>query len=69
MDPAPGYDPKMPHDMAHFIVENGAVKGYTEEDILRVCRRFDAVSATWETLEVGGSLTLEWQEKTPRRGR
>ena len=22
MDPTPGYDPKMPHDMAHFIVEN-----------------------------------------------
>ena len=22
MDPAPGYDAKMPHDMAHFIVEN-----------------------------------------------
>jgi hypothetical protein len=22
MDPAPGYDPRMPHDMAHFIVEN-----------------------------------------------
>ena len=22
MDPAPGYDARMPHDMAHFIVEN-----------------------------------------------
>lgn len=22
MDPAPGYDPRLPHDMAHFIVEN-----------------------------------------------
>lgn len=22
MDPAPGYDPRMPHDMAHFIVES-----------------------------------------------
>jgi hypothetical protein len=22
MDPAPGYDAKLPHDMAHFIVEN-----------------------------------------------
>lgn len=22
MDPAPGYDDKMPHDLAHFIVEN-----------------------------------------------
>jgi hypothetical protein len=22
MDPAPGYDPKLPHDAAHFIVEN-----------------------------------------------
>ena len=139
MDPAPGYDPTMPHDMAHFIVENelgikggvfgqlaagghagtfrpveggkkagrktrtgdrlaaasrgdadlserlvnlacrtwtgdhpedaSAVKGYTEEDISRVCRQFDAVSAIWRTLKVGGSLTLEWQEKSPPRGR
>ena len=137
MDPAPGYDPKMPHDMAHFIVENElgikggvfgqlaagghagtfrpievgkkagrktrtgdriaaasrrdadlserlvnlacrtwtgdhpedahTVKGYTEQDILRVCRRFDAVSAVWKALKVGGSLMLEWQEKRPRR--
>jgi hypothetical protein len=22
MDPAPGYDPLLPHDMAHFVVEN-----------------------------------------------
>src|SRR3954453_15723973 len=22
MDPAAGYDPKLPHDMAHFVVEN-----------------------------------------------
>ena len=22
MDPAPGYDPRLPHDVAHFIVEN-----------------------------------------------
>jgi hypothetical protein len=22
MDPAPGYDPRLPHDMAHFVVEN-----------------------------------------------
>lgn len=22
MDPAPGYDPRLPHDAAHFIVEN-----------------------------------------------
>lgn len=22
MEPAPGYDPEPPHDMAHFIVEN-----------------------------------------------
>ena len=22
MEPAPGYDPRLPHDMAHFIVEN-----------------------------------------------
>ena len=22
MDPAPGYDPHLPHDMAHFVVEN-----------------------------------------------
>lgn len=22
MEPAPGYDPRLPHDMAHFVVEN-----------------------------------------------
>lgn len=22
MDPAPGFDPRLPHDMAHFVVEN-----------------------------------------------
>ena len=22
MDPAAGYDPRLPHDMAHFVVEN-----------------------------------------------
>ena len=22
LDPAPGYDPLLPHDMAHFVVEN-----------------------------------------------
>lgn len=32
MEPAPGYDPRLPHDMAHFVVENelgitGAVFG------------------------------------------
>jgi hypothetical protein len=34
-----------------------AVKGYTEQDILRVCRRFDAVSAIWKTLKIGGFST------------
>jgi hypothetical protein len=136
MDPAPGFDPKMPHDMAHFIVENelgimgglfgqlaagghagtfrpvdggkkagrkerkgdrliaaskvdaelserlvywawqiwtghpdkaAPVKGYTEKDMRHVCNRFEEISAQWESLRVGGSLTLEWRGKATHR--
>jgi len=135
MDPAPGYDTKMPHDMAHFIVENemgiegglfgqlaagghagtfrpveggkmpsrkakkggrlaaesrndadlserlvywvwqiwtghpdkaAPVKGYTETDIQHICSRFKEISAEWEALTVGGSLTLGWRGKAKR---
>lgn len=128
MEPAPGFDDRLPHDMAHFIVENELgitggvfgqlaaggraktfravnakrpgrserrdnriarenrkdadlselvvnlacrtwkaekelpppVKGVSAEDIARICRVFDEVSAKWSALKVGGSLTLEW---------
>jgi hypothetical protein len=129
MEPAPGYDARLPHDMAHFVVENELgiaggifgqlaagghartfhpsvktrrkvakqgdrmahanrddsmlseavvylacttwsngthhkapqVKGVTAEDIERVCREFDAVSAVWSKLKVGESMTLAWR--------
>jgi hypothetical protein len=137
MEPAPGYDPRLPHDMAHFVVENelgitGGVfgqlaaggdagafhptqgqrrrklakrgkritianrddalwsekvvnlacrawnnnlsdvspaEGVSTEDIKRVCREFDAVSARWSKLDVGESMTLLWRGRGARTGR
>ena len=134
MEPAPGYDPRLPHDMAHFVVENelgmtGGVfgqlaggghastfhptdeqasrkvvkrgkrlaaanrgeamlseriiflasrvwnndlsavtppKGVSVEDVRRVCREFDAVSAIWSKLAVGESMTLVWRGSKAR---
>ena len=131
MSPAAGYDDRLPHDMAHFVVENdlsimggvfgqlasgghahsfepdveqknsrakkrgdrvsaesrkdaemaervidiachawtnrkytGApVKGVSSEDIARICRKFDEVSAVWSKLPVDGSMTLDWTAK------
>jgi hypothetical protein len=126
MEPAPGYDARLPHDMVHFVVENQLgmsggvfgqlaagghaptfhpiaeprrrkvakrgnrlaaanreaallsekvvylacrtwnndfsevtpVKGVSAEDIRRICREFDAVSAVWSKLAVEESMTL-----------
>lgn len=137
MEPSPGYDARLPHDMAHFVVENelgitGGVfgqlaaggdartfhptekqarrklakqgnriavtnrddallsekvvnlvcrtwnnslsevspfGGVSAEDIQRVCRGFDAVSAVWSNLAVGESMTLVWTGGTGRTGR
>ena len=137
MDPAPGYDARLPHDMAHFIVENELgikrgvfgqvaasghvgtftpiddnkrrkflrrgkqiakanqkdallseqlvaiayalwqnkaaqmppVAGITREDIMRVCREFEAASAVWSKLGVGESMTLVWRAGNSRPGR
>ncbi|HET6889651.1 MAG TPA: hypothetical protein VFH31_01000 [Pyrinomonadaceae bacterium] len=137
MEPAPGYDDRLPHDMAHFVVENelgisGGVfgqlaagghartfsgtaerrknkvvkrgnriaaanrddanlserivglacatwknnpsavpstEGVSAEDIKRVCREFDAVSAVWSKLKVGESMTLTWDGQTDRSGK
>lgn len=134
MEPAPGYDDRLPHDMAHFVVENElgikggvfgqlaagghartfmrtaepqrrkvakrgdkiaasnrddaalsekvvwlacgtwnkklsgvpAVQGVSAEDIDRVCREFDAVSAVWSKLAVGESITLVWRGQAAR---
>jgi hypothetical protein len=133
MEPAPGYDARLPHDMAHFVVENelgitGGVfgqlaggghartfhptderasqklakrgrrlavanrrdamlsekivfvasqtwnnlsgvttlEGVSAEDIKRVCREFDAVSAIWSELAVGESMTLVWRGSSAR---
>lgn len=140
MEPAPGYDARLPHDMAHFVVENelgitggvfgqlaaggdartfhptekqagrklakrgnriavtnrddallsekvvnracltwnnsssevSPLGGVTAEDIQRVCREFDAVSAVWSKLVVGESMSLVWtggNGRTVRRRR
>jgi len=134
MEPAPGYDERLPHDMAHFVVENelgitggifgqlasgghartfhptdekarrkvaqrgkriatanrddamlsekvvylacrtwnkgiseaAPIEGVSTEDIRRVCREFDAVSATWSKLTVGESMTLVWRGRAAR---
>jgi hypothetical protein len=126
MEPAPGYDSRLPHDMAHFIVENelgikGGIfgqlanggnagtfrpideqanrkvikrgkqmlaknrndaalsekivylacqrwnnkpsealnaEGISEDDIMKVCRQFDTVSAIWTKLSVGRVLKI-----------
>ena len=137
MEPAPGYDARLPHDMAHFVVENElgitggvfgqlaggghantfhttdeqvsrkvvkrgkrlaaanrrdaelsekliflawriwnhdlsggtSLKGVSSEDIKRVCRAFDAVSAIWSKLAVGESMTLVWRGRPARAER
>lgn len=138
MEPAPGYDGRLPHDMAHFVVENELgitggvfgqlavgghsstfhptdntirrklakrghriavtnrddallsetlvalacrmwtnqqteskppVKGVSVEDLHRVCRKFDAVSAIWSKLGVGEAMTLDWTGGAGRTGR
>ncbi|MCM3900526.1 MAG: hypothetical protein ND866_02360 [Pyrinomonadaceae bacterium] len=136
MEPAPGYDARLPHDMAHFVVENelgitGGIFGQlaggghartfhpteqasrrvakrgkriaaanrgdamlsekavylacrawnkdvseatrvevvSPEDIKRVCREFDAVSAIWSKLAVGESMTLVWRGSAARAQR
>jgi hypothetical protein len=134
MEPAPGYDARLPHDMAHFVVENelgitggvfgqlsggghartfhptderaspklakrgqrlavthrrdamlsekvvflacqtwnndrsgvSTLEGVSGEDIERVCREFDAVSAIWSKLSVGESMTLLWRGSSAR---
>jgi len=132
MEPAPGYDARLPHDLAHFVVESeigiaggvfgqlaagghantfrplgerprsrvakrgkrlattnrddailsekvvgivcriwtsgGAapvrdVDGVAADDLSRVCRAFDAVSAVWSKLGIGESMTLTWPER------
>jgi anaerobic selenocysteine-containing dehydrogenase len=137
MEPAPGYDARLPHDMAHFVVENelsisggvfgqlaegghartfhpiaeqasrklarrgnriaaanrddailsekvvylacrawnndlselSPVEGVSAEEIRRVCREFDRVSAVWSKLAVGESMTLVWRGSAGRTGR
>src|SRR6266550_5071982 len=137
MDPAAGYDTRLPHDMAHFVVENELginggvfgqlaaggtartvrptiekgrrkvakrgdriaianrndallserlvaiacqtwnnalseltpVQGVSVDDIKRVCREFDAVSAIWSKLAVGESMALQWRGGAGQTGR
>ncbi len=47
---------------------NGAlVKGVTADDIARICREFDTVSAVWSKLKIGESMTLKWTANPKRR--
>jgi hypothetical protein len=130
MYPAPGYDERLPHDLAHFVVEreygiargvfgqlaagdartfrraDGAVDGrlrrrgerlvrehgddlarseqlayrcmrawthgtrpLADPDTERVCAAFDALSARWQALVVGASITLAWSAPAPPRDR
>ena len=136
MEPAPGYDERLPHDMAHFVVENELginggvfgqlaagghagtftgtaeprkkdvkrgkriaaanrkdanlseriiwlawatwnnipsgmplIQGVSAEDIKRVCREFEAVSAVWSKLHIGESMTLIWRGKAAQAGK
>jgi hypothetical protein len=48
-----------------------SVEGVSAEDIKRVCREFDAVSARWSKLAVGESMTLVWRGLAtwPAKGR
>jgi hypothetical protein len=45
------------------------VGGVPAEDIRRVCRQFDAVSAVWSKLAVGESMTLDWHGDAHHPGR
>ena len=134
MEPAPGYDARLPHDLAHFVVEReigiaggvfgqlaagghantfhpvgqkprgrvvergrrlatanrddallsekivyvacsvwnqgpaavasvGDISGVAGDDLRRVCRELDVVSAAWSKLGVGESMTLAWPAK------
>ena len=133
MQPAPGYDPRLPHDVAHFIVENelGIMAGifgqiaaggtantffpdeaknrrkarkrgsemmkankkdallsehavyaaqsrWEKHDIIpdtripqvdldRIIGRFEEFAAEWSKLSIGGSVTLEWNPRKPKR--
>ena len=55
MDPAPGFDARLPHDLVHYVVER-------ELGIVAVCTRLDELSARWSTLGIGGTLTVDWPE-------
>jgi len=50
-------------------VDSTSVKGVSVEDLKRVCRQFESVSAMWSKLEVGEAMTLEWTTGTARTGR
>jgi hypothetical protein len=43
-----------------------SLPGVSTEDIRRVCREFDAVSAVWSKLAVGESMTLVWRGRPAR---
>ena len=56
------------HHAWHGRPYTGAmVNGLSESDITALCQEFDRVSAIWKSLNVGGSMTLEWEPLNKHR--
>ena len=68
MDPAPGFDPCIPHDLIHFAIERefaierGVFGQLAAGGDVTSFWRLDDLSAQWRTLGVRGTLTLHWPE-------
>lgn len=62
MDPAPGYDPDLPHDMVHFVVE--AALGLKTGVFGQIAAGGDAGSFH---VEAGGSLSAKERQRAARK--
>lgn len=62
MDPAPGFDPDMPHDMVHFVVE--AALGLKSGVFGQIAAGGDAGSFH---VEAGGGLSAKERQRAARR--
>lgn len=62
MDPAPGFDPDLPHDMVHFVVE--AALGLTNGVFGQIAAGGDAGSFH---VEAGGALSAKERQRAARK--
>ena len=68
MNPAPGFDPRVPHDLIHyavereFAIERGVFGQLAAGGDVKSFWRLDELSARWQAVGVGGELTLPWRE-------